>query len=87
MNHIIDTCPLTEFEGGLKLLHEVVDDKRNSYILLAVKPLQQIFNFTRFGFFSAFYVASCFTMWLKTTVSELTCESARGNSTLHCQPF
>ena len=22
MNHIVDTCPLTEFEGGLSLLHE-----------------------------------------------------------------
>jgi len=26
MNHIIDTCPLTKFEGGLNLLHEVDDD-------------------------------------------------------------
>jgi len=26
MNHIVDTCPLTKFEGGLKLLHEVDDD-------------------------------------------------------------
>jgi len=23
MNHIVDTCPLTKFEGGLNLLHEV----------------------------------------------------------------
>jgi len=22
MNHIVDTCPLTKFEGGLDLLHE-----------------------------------------------------------------
>ena len=22
MNHIVDTCPLTTFEGGLNLLHE-----------------------------------------------------------------
>ena len=22
MNHIVDTCPLTNFEGGLNLLHE-----------------------------------------------------------------
>ena len=22
MNHIVDTCPLTKFEGGLNLLHE-----------------------------------------------------------------
>ena len=26
MNHIVDTCPLTEFEGGLNLLHEADDD-------------------------------------------------------------
>jgi len=26
MNHLIDTFLLTKFEGGLNLLHEVVDD-------------------------------------------------------------
>ena len=26
MNHIVDTCPLTKFEGGLNLLYEVDDD-------------------------------------------------------------
>jgi len=26
MNHIVITCPLTKFEGGLNLLHEVDDD-------------------------------------------------------------
>jgi len=26
MNHIIDTCPLTTFEGGLNLLHEADDN-------------------------------------------------------------
>jgi len=26
MNHVVDTCPLTEFEGGLNLLHEADDD-------------------------------------------------------------
>jgi len=26
MNHIVDTCPRTKFEGGLNLLHEVEDD-------------------------------------------------------------
>ena len=26
MNHIVDTCPLTKFEGGLNLLHETYDD-------------------------------------------------------------
>jgi len=26
MNHIVDTCPLTEFEGGLNLPHEANDD-------------------------------------------------------------
>ena len=26
MNHIVDTCPLTKFEGGLSLLHEADDD-------------------------------------------------------------
>jgi len=24
-NHIVDTCPLTKFEGGLNLLHEADD--------------------------------------------------------------
>ena len=26
MNHIVDTCPLTQSEGGLNLLHEADDD-------------------------------------------------------------
>ena len=26
MNHIVDTCPLTKFEGGLELLYEADDD-------------------------------------------------------------
>jgi len=26
MNHIVDTCPLAKFEGGLNLLHEADDD-------------------------------------------------------------
>ena len=26
MNHVVDTCPLTKFEGGLNLLHEADDD-------------------------------------------------------------
>jgi len=26
MNHIVGTCPLTQFEGGLNLLHKVDDD-------------------------------------------------------------
>jgi len=26
MNHSVDTCPLTKFEGGLNLLHEADDD-------------------------------------------------------------
>jgi len=26
MNHIVDMCPLTKVEGGLKLLHEADDD-------------------------------------------------------------
>jgi len=26
MNHIVDTCPLTTFEGGLNLLHEADND-------------------------------------------------------------
>jgi len=26
MNHIVDTCPLTKFDGGLKLLHEAGAD-------------------------------------------------------------
>ena len=26
MNHIVDMCPLTKFEGGLNLLHEADDD-------------------------------------------------------------
>jgi len=26
MNHIVDTCPLTKFEGGLNLLHKADDD-------------------------------------------------------------
>ena len=25
MNHTVDTCPLTKFEGGLNLLHEADD--------------------------------------------------------------
>ena len=26
MNHIVETCPLTTFEGGLNQLHEADDD-------------------------------------------------------------
>jgi len=26
MNHIVDTCPLTTFEGGLNLLRKADDD-------------------------------------------------------------
>jgi len=26
MNHIFDMCPLTQFEGGLNLLHKADDD-------------------------------------------------------------
>jgi len=26
MNHIVDSCPLTKFEGGLNLLHRADDD-------------------------------------------------------------
>jgi len=26
MNHAVDTCPLTKFEGGLNLLREAYDD-------------------------------------------------------------
>jgi len=26
MNHTVDTCPLTTFEGGLNLLHKADDD-------------------------------------------------------------
>ena len=26
MNHIVDTCQLTKFDGGLSLLHEADDD-------------------------------------------------------------
>jgi len=26
MNHTVDTCPLTKFEGGLNLVHEADDD-------------------------------------------------------------
>jgi len=26
MNHTVETCPLTKFEGGLNLLHKVDDD-------------------------------------------------------------
>jgi len=26
MNHIVITCPLTDFEGGLSLLHDADDD-------------------------------------------------------------
>ena len=32
MNHTVDTCPLTKFEGGPNLLHEADDD--------AVLPLE-----------------------------------------------
>ena len=26
MNHVVDTCPVTVFDGGLNLLHEADDD-------------------------------------------------------------
>ena len=30
MIHIVDTCPLTKFEGGLDLLHEADDDSHTA---------------------------------------------------------
>ena len=29
MNHVVDTCPLAKFEGGLNVLHEADDDSSN----------------------------------------------------------
>jgi len=29
-NHIVDTCPLTKFDGGLNVLHEADDDERTN---------------------------------------------------------
>jgi len=31
MNHIVDTCSLTKFEGGLNLLHEADEDMAGIY--------------------------------------------------------
>jgi len=31
MSHIVDTCPLTKFEGGLNLLHEADDNMAGIY--------------------------------------------------------
>jgi len=30
MNHVVDACPLTKFEGGLNVLHEA-DDRAGIY--------------------------------------------------------
>jgi len=32
VNHVVDTCPLTEFKGGLNLLHEVYVDAGGGYV-------------------------------------------------------
>jgi len=29
MDHIVNSCPLTKFEGGLTILHEAEDDAVN----------------------------------------------------------
>ena len=36
MNHIVDTCPLTKFEGRLKLLHKADDDSLESTMITAL---------------------------------------------------
>jgi len=38
MSHIVDSCPLTKFYGGLQLLHEAEDD--------AVKWLESTANYS-----------------------------------------
>jgi len=46
MNHIVDTCPLTKFEGGLKLLHQADDDAviwlESTATAALAKPTNQI---------------------------------------------
>ena len=41
MNHIVDTFPLTKFEGGLNLLHEANDD---AVTWLELQRLQHLQN-------------------------------------------
>jgi len=41
MNHVVDTCLLAEFQGGLNLLHEADDD---AVIWLESKRLQHLQN-------------------------------------------
>jgi len=32
MNHVVDTFPLTKFEGGLNLFHEADDDNDGDFM-------------------------------------------------------
>ena len=45
--HIVDTCPLTKFEGGVNLLHEAGDDAFFSYAcsILYFLPLVLLLNY------------------------------------------
>jgi len=40
MNHIVDTCPLTKFEGGLNLLHKADDEQSYGWNLQRLQHLQ-----------------------------------------------
>ena len=44
MNHTVDTCPLTKFEGGLNLLYKADDD---AVILLESTAMQHTHTHTR----------------------------------------
>ena len=51
MSHIVDMCPLTKFEGGLNLLHEVDDDAVIWLEATATAALAKWMNLTQFPCF------------------------------------
>jgi len=54
MTNIVDTCPLTKFEGGLNLLHEADDTQSygwNLQLLQQIAKTAQCRNVILYGLF------------------------------------
>jgi len=60
MNHIVDTFPLTQFEGGLNLLHEA-DDDDDAVIWLESSATAALVKYYRFTllFVVGYYISVC----------------------------
>ena len=62
MNYIVDTCPLTKFEGGLNLLHEA-DDDAVIWLGWNVRRLQHSRNNNNHRVRSVLHLVLAMTVW------------------------